>query len=152
MQQFVTPNHLSLRIRKKWERVASFATEIFRNVRSINADGDRQDALRFKFRQRLFDSSQLEVAIGSPVSAVENQKKSLGLLFPSRSREQLRQRNRMPQAIGQRKIRHPLADLWSRGGLCGNVPRAPKERDRTSKEQQGKHRCDAPRNLSCVSR
>ena len=46
MQQLVTPNHVSLRIRKKWERVAPLAAEIFRNFRSINANSDRQDSLR----------------------------------------------------------------------------------------------------------
>lgn len=73
MQQFVTPNYGSVQIRKKWESVAAFAAEIFGNFRSINANGDRQDALRFKFRQRLFDASQLEVAIRSPVPSIENQ-------------------------------------------------------------------------------
>ena len=50
MQQLVTPNHVSLRIRKKWERVAPLAAEIFRNFRSINANADWQDSLRLKFR------------------------------------------------------------------------------------------------------
>jgi hypothetical protein len=50
MQQFVTLNHLSLRIREKWECVAPFAPEILRNVWSINANRDRQNSLRFKFR------------------------------------------------------------------------------------------------------
>ena len=49
MQQFVTPNHVSIRIRKKWECVAPFAAEIFRNFRSINANTDWQDSLRLKF-------------------------------------------------------------------------------------------------------
>jgi hypothetical protein len=50
MEEFVTPNHLSLWIGKKWECVAPFVAEIFRNFLSINADGDRQDSLCLKFR------------------------------------------------------------------------------------------------------
>jgi hypothetical protein len=50
MQEFVTPNYLGLRIGKKWERVAPFVAEIFRNFHSINANGDRQDSLCPKFR------------------------------------------------------------------------------------------------------
>jgi len=50
MQQLVTPNHVGLRVRKKWERVAPFVAEIFRNFRRINANGDWQDSLRLKFR------------------------------------------------------------------------------------------------------
>ena len=50
MQQLVTPDQVNLRIRKKWKRIAPFAAEIFRNLRSINANGDRQDSLGLKFR------------------------------------------------------------------------------------------------------
>lgn len=57
MQEFVTPNHLSLGIGKKCERVAPLMAEIFRDLLGIDADGDRQDSLRLKFRQRFFDAS-----------------------------------------------------------------------------------------------
>jgi len=57
MQQFVAPNHISFWIRKKWKSVALFSAEIFRNFRSINAYGDRQDSLSLKFRKRFFDAS-----------------------------------------------------------------------------------------------
>jgi hypothetical protein len=50
MQNFESPNHLGLGIGKKWECVASFVAEIFRNFLSINADRDRQDSLCLKFR------------------------------------------------------------------------------------------------------
>ena len=50
MQEFVTPNHLGLGIGKKWEPIAPFAAEIFRNFLSIRADRDRQDSLSLKFR------------------------------------------------------------------------------------------------------
>ena len=51
MQQFVTPDYFSLRIREKWEGVAPFATEILRYGRSINADCNWQDSLRLEFRK-----------------------------------------------------------------------------------------------------
>ena len=82
MQQFVMSNYFSLRIGEKYEGVASFAAKIFRYLRSINADGDGQDSVRFEFRKRLFDTPQLEVAIGSPVSSIENQQKSFRRLVP----------------------------------------------------------------------
>ena len=90
MQKFVTPNYLSLWVRKKWKRVASFAAEIFRDFGSIDTDGDGQDALRFEFRQRLFDTSQLEVAVRSPVAAVENQQNSFWRCILDRDGKQLR--------------------------------------------------------------
>jgi len=51
MQQFVTPDYLSLRIREKWEGIAPFATEILRYLRGINADGNREDSLCLEFRK-----------------------------------------------------------------------------------------------------
>jgi hypothetical protein len=82
VQQLVPPNDISLWIRKKWEGVATFLTEILRHVWSIHADRDGQNSLRFEFRKRLFDPSQLEVAVGSPIPAVENQQKRFGRRVP----------------------------------------------------------------------
>lgn len=76
------PNDLSLRIGEKYEGIASFAAKILRYVWSIHADSKRQDSLRLEFRKRLFNASQLEVAIGSPVSSIENQQQSFRRLFP----------------------------------------------------------------------
>jgi len=57
MEELVTPNHLGLGIRKKKERVASFAAEFLRNILSIHADRDRQDSLCLKFGLCSFDAS-----------------------------------------------------------------------------------------------
>src|SRR5215469_15162808 len=56
----------------------------------------------------------------------------------------------MPGAVRQGKVRHPLPDLRSVGGLGGNVPRAPEKSDGTGQEQETKRRGDASRDLSFV--
>ena len=47
--------------------------KLFGNIRQIYADRYRLDALRRKFIDVLLNTSQLEVAKGSPVAAIEDQ-------------------------------------------------------------------------------
>ena len=73
VQQLVTSDDLSLGIGKKREGVALLASELLGNIRRVNADGNWGDTVRLKLRKALLDTSQLEVAVRSPISAIENQ-------------------------------------------------------------------------------
>ena len=72
MQQLIAVDHIGVGIAKQGERVPFLAAELLRNIRWIDTDRDRANALLLKFRKTIFDASQLEVAVRSPVSAIEN--------------------------------------------------------------------------------
>lgn len=73
VQQLVTTDHLRLRIAKQSEGVTFLAAESFGDIRRIDTDRDRTDPLAFEFGKTVFDASQLEVAIRSPGTAIEDQ-------------------------------------------------------------------------------
>ena len=73
MQHAVAADDLGLLVRQKRISVTLLAAVIARNRRWIDADGHRPDPARRKFAQVLFDTPQLGVAGGSPITTVENE-------------------------------------------------------------------------------
>jgi len=57
MQQMITPDDRRVRIRKDWERVPAFASQIARNFRRVHADRHRLYARRLEFRQSFLHAS-----------------------------------------------------------------------------------------------
>jgi hypothetical protein len=73
VQQIIAADNIGLRIGKKSEGKSRLAPQVTRNIGGIYAYGHRYDALRLKLAQPFLNSSQLEDAEGSPVSAIKDQ-------------------------------------------------------------------------------
>jgi len=72
VQQVIAADHFRIGIGQERKREASALLKAFRNIRRVYADRYRLDALCRKFIDVLLNASQLEVAKGSPVAAIED--------------------------------------------------------------------------------
>ena len=76
MNEIVATNHLSSRIGENSERVASLPSEIAGDLSGVNADSYRSNAGFIELLEVLFDTPQLGVAGGSPISSVEDEQQT----------------------------------------------------------------------------
>ncbi len=77
VKEVVVANHFTVWIGEDRKGVTGFGCEIARDVRRINADGYGPDASAFEVGKEFLDASQLEVAVGSPIAAIENEEHGL---------------------------------------------------------------------------
>ena len=87
VQQVVAADDLGAGVGEYREGVTGLAGQIARNLRRVHADCHRADAGSAEFGETFLDSSQLEVAEGSPIAAIENEQHGLGGAGPSGSGE-----------------------------------------------------------------
>jgi hypothetical protein len=126
VQQVAAANHLGIWVGKKGESVALLLPQMFRDVGWVYADGHGPDTLCGKLGKIFLNASQLEVAEGSPISTIENEKQGFGLSRSRRGGKQLGKRDRLAGAVGQSEVRYALAYLWSAGG-ARHVPNVNEE-------------------------
>jgi hypothetical protein len=150
MQDVVAANHFGFGIAEKGEAVTLLPAEIFRNLGRVYADRHWPDALRSELGQIVLDASQLEVAIRSPVAAIENEQHGFGLRGAGRrGRKQLRQRDGSAGAVRQREVRHALPDFWSAPG-ARYVSRAVEEQNGPDANEQRERRDDRAPNFAAI--
>src|SRR5260221_10756008 len=77
MEQVIAANRLRLRIRKKWEGVARFLTQVARDFGTVYADSNRANSRDSTLIQTVLNTPQLGVARWSPVATIENHQHSL---------------------------------------------------------------------------
>jgi hypothetical protein len=62
VNQIVAPNHLGIRIGKKWKGVTGLLRKIARYLRRVDADRNRTNSSFFELVQILFNAPKLGVA------------------------------------------------------------------------------------------
>ena len=67
--------------------------------------------MRREFLQIFLDASQLEVAVGSPITTIENKQNGFGRRSAGRGQEELGEGGGLAGAVRQSEIRYALSDL-----------------------------------------
>ena len=116
MQEIVAANDFRVWIGEKRKGVALLGAEMFGNGGRVHTDSHGADALGGELGELVLDASQLEVAEGSPVAAVEDEQDGLGRRSARRGGEELREGDGLAGAIGQSEVRYALADLRGASG------------------------------------
>jgi len=111
VQQVVAANDFGLRVTQKRERVTGLLAQIRGDIGGVHADGHGPHALRGELRKTLLNASQLEVAVRSPVTTIEDEENCFGRRSASGGGEKLREGGGVAGAVWQGEIRRALADL-----------------------------------------
>lgn len=111
VQQVVAANRFCLRIAEKREAVALFLAQILGNCGQVHTDGHWPHAMRREFLQIFLDASQLEVAVGSPITTIEDKQNGFGRRSAGGGQKELGEGGGLAGTVRQCEIRYALADL-----------------------------------------
>src|SRR2546427_695561 len=116
VEQVIAPNHLGADVGEEGERVPLLATEFAIDLGRIDADRDQAQVARVEIGEAVLKTPQLGVAERSPIAPVEDEDRSVDPVRPACARvQQLRERDRIADLVGQREVRGLLTDLRRAG-------------------------------------
>ena len=113
VNQIIAGNCLEFWIREKSKSVSGFLDHVLaRLLGRVYADPHDPDSRLGKLIQFVLETSQLEVAVPSPVASVKNYQHGFWRLVGNWLNQQLSQRDRLIVRISEGKVGRLLSDLW----------------------------------------